>query len=337
MIKLALIGAGVHGYSHAQAIAALRRAGRHVEIEIVVDPVIARAAALADEFGVPNHGPPDLLAHASVDAVDICTNLDAHLTIALACVELGKPTLIESPLASTLEQAAAIIAAFTLADVPLFPGHSERFDPALRRLRASVVDGSLGDVGVVAVHRAQGHSRADGLSAWPYDSQPTSGRVLRLGIHDIDLACWLVNAAPVRVSSVGRRLAADRPESWASYSVQTVFSDGALALVTASWDVNSAEFQRLTCLAIGSIGRASHDSAHDDLVALPHPSGHAALGRAVAVRDQLAHWLDCITFGVEPVLTPDDARRSLAVALAADRSLAQSGIPVRLDEFHHGS
>lgn len=332
MIRLALVGAGVHAHDHARAVASLRAAGRDVRIELVVDPVTARAAGLAGEFGVPHCGAPDLLGQVDVDAADVCAPTDAHVALAETCAGLGLPTLIEKPLAPTLAGADRILDAFATAGVPLFPGHSTRFDPVARHLHSVASDGALGEVGLVAIHHAQGYAWADGWRAWQHDAVRSGGRIVHLGIHDLDLACWLVGAAPVQVAAIGRPQAPGRAGSWASYSLQATFANGALALVTATWDVVPAELMRKTCLVIGSLGRASHDSADDELLVSGARAGSAPVGYAPALQGQINHWLDCIEGRAEPVVTPRQARTALALAVAGEQSAAAGGETIAIEE-----
>ncbi len=306
----------------------LRSAGREVRIELVVDPVLLRAGALAGEVGAPHHGPAQLLETVPVDAVIVCASTDAHLGLARVCAATAVPTLIDKPLAATLEQADEIVAAFANAGVSLFPGQSTRFHPSLRRLKVMIEAGKLGDVGLIATHHAQGYAWPGAWRAWQHEPERSGGQIVHLGIHDIDLTCWLAGAAPSRVRAVGRSLVPGRLGSWASYAVQASFSNGALGLVTGSWDVIPPEVKRKTCLVVGSAGRAGHDSARDDFPALPGRSPDAPAGYPIALRDQLAHWLDCIEHGAEPIVTPGQARTSLAVALATERSARDDGRPV---------
>jgi UDP-N-acetylglucosamine 3-dehydrogenase len=207
VIRLALAGAGAHGRDHARAVEMLRSAGRDVRIELVVDLVPSMASALAGAFGVPAHGPAQLLETVRVDAVIVCAGTDDHLGLARICAELPVPTLIDKPLATTLEHADEIVAAFVNAGVPLFPGQSTRFHPALRRLKALIEDGRLGDVGLVATHHAQGYAWPGAWHAWRHEPARSGGQIVHLGIHDIDLTCWLAGAPPSWVRAVFNNMA----------------------------------------------------------------------------------------------------------------------------------
>jgi predicted dehydrogenase len=331
VIRLALAGAGAHGRDHALAIETLRRTGRDARIDLVVDPVLTRARALAGEIGASHHGPPELLETVPVDAVIVCASTDAHLELAGVCAALAVPALIDKPLAATLEDADEIVATFAHAGVPLFPGQSTRFHPTLRRLKALIEDGELGDLGLIAAHHIQGYAWPGAWRAWQHDPGRSGGQIVHLGIHDIDLACWLAGSAPSRVRAVACRLVPGRPGSWASYAMQASFSNGALGLVTGSWDAVPADVQRKKCLVVGSAGRAGHDSARDEFAALPGRPPGAPAGYAIALRDQLGHWLDCLEQGAEPIVTPSQARTSLAVALATERSARDDGTPVAVE------
>src|SRR5690606_4209274 len=116
-VGVALIGAGVFGERHAQAYS------RHhaVEFVAVCDLNEERARAVAEHYGA-HYATGDyraLLADPAVRAVSIALPDHLHREVAVAAAEAGKDILVEKPLATTVEDAEAIVAAAERAGVKL--------------------------------------------------------------------------------------------------------------------------------------------------------------------------------------------------------------------------
>src|SRR5207248_2608437 len=95
-----------------------------------------------------------------------------HRSVACECLAAGIPVLVEKPMARSLEEADAMIAAAAHAGVPLAVGHTERFNPAVAAAR-SLVD----DPRFIEVHR---------LGTFP-DRSLDIDVVFDLMIHDLDV------------------------------------------------------------------------------------------------------------------------------------------------------
>jgi predicted dehydrogenase len=334
-VRIAIVGAGLHGHDHARALAALQTAGRDVQLAAVVDAAPDRAAALAGAFGVDRSGPPTLLEDLDVDAVDVCAPTDRHREIAETCARRRLPTLIEKPLAPNLADADAIIDAFARTDTLLVPGHSTRFDPAARQVARALREG-LGRLGLLAVHVYQGYAWRDGWRAWQLDAARSGGRIVHLGIHDIDLVCWLAGAEPICIRAIGRRRSDERPGAWSSYALQLQFDGGAVATVTADWCATPAHVLRRTLLAIGADGRARYDSADDEHVVLGTGGPDRLAGYNASIRDQLRHWIDCLQGRAQPLVPVETPRTALRAALAAERTAASDGAVIDLGTDDRG-
>ena len=107
--RLAIIGAGlISESSHVPAALA----SMDISLDAIVDPVTARATALARKFGVNPTIAADIGAIAGkVDGAVIATPNHTHKDIALRCIDAGVPVLIEKPLASSYADGLAILEA----------------------------------------------------------------------------------------------------------------------------------------------------------------------------------------------------------------------------------
>src|SRR5689334_15853808 len=140
-LGFAIIGAGMVARYHATAIE--RTAGARLVAICRADQ--ARAEETAAQFGVPCLADyTELLARDDVDAVCICTPSGMHAEQAIAAARAGKHVLVEKPIALTLADADAMIAACAQAGVRLGVALQRRTDPAFQRVYAAVGAGQLG-------------------------------------------------------------------------------------------------------------------------------------------------------------------------------------------------
>src|SRR4051812_28752173 len=113
-VRFAILGAGMIAGYHQAAIAAHAPAA---ELVAVGHHYPARCAELSARFGVPCRSVEDVLADADVDAVCICTPSGEHAAQAIAAARAGKHVLVEKPMALSLSEADAMIAACDRAGV----------------------------------------------------------------------------------------------------------------------------------------------------------------------------------------------------------------------------
>ncbi|MCE1228586.1 MAG: Gfo/Idh/MocA family oxidoreductase, partial [Firmicutes bacterium] len=134
-LRVAVSGVGSLGQHHARIAAASERA----ELVAVVDPSEARGREIAEKFGtawVPSLA--DVLDR--VDAVQIAAPTGFHHGIGVEVLAAGKHIIMEKPLAATLSEGQALLAALAQAraaqpKLVAAVGHLERFNPAVQALR----------------------------------------------------------------------------------------------------------------------------------------------------------------------------------------------------------
>ena len=182
-LRVGVIGAGAMGSSHIQMLADWVPAARVVAVydadEARAKDVAAGVGAEASASGVA------LIASSDVDAVLIAAPDPLHEELALTCLEAGKPTLCEKPLATTLEGSRRVVQAeVDLGRRLIQVGFMRRFDPAYLELRSAVQDGAVGDVRAMhCLHRnAQAHPTAT-----------SDGVLVNSMIHEFDSVPWLLD------------------------------------------------------------------------------------------------------------------------------------------------
>ena len=146
VIHIGIVGLGAAGRAFLPAIAA------HPgwQLVAVADPVQHVREHATRELGVSAYASlEDLLAHAGLDAVYIATPTDLHLAhVTLACAA-KKHVLVEKPMATTVAEASAMIAAADAAGVRLLVGHSHSYDMPIKAMRELIAGGTLGRVRMV--------------------------------------------------------------------------------------------------------------------------------------------------------------------------------------------
>jgi len=175
-LKLAVIGAGHMGRYHADKFARLPG----VELVAVVDPDPARAT-ISDFRTVLDR----------IDAAVVAVPTDRHHEVARACLEKGVHVLVEKPIATTIEEADALIALAREKGLLLQVGHVERYNKAFQALTARMDRPMF----IEAERLAEFKQRGAEVNV-----------VLDLMIHDLDLAVALARSEVQAVSACGFRV-----------------------------------------------------------------------------------------------------------------------------------
>lgn len=193
-VRFGLIGCGVMGADHARI---LRNDVAGAELVAVHDADPTRAAAVAAGDCRIHAEATAVIADPAVDAVLIASPDATHAPLTLAALAAGKPVLCEKPMAATLDEARAVVAAEAALGRRLVQiGFMRRFDPGYRALRTAVADESLGrPLFLHCIHR-------NGVGP----DYVTSDLVLANScVHEIDIARFVLGEDPVRVRVIGAR------------------------------------------------------------------------------------------------------------------------------------
>jgi len=181
--RMAIVGCGRIASSHLQAIVA----SPLTELAALVDPTVDRAQALAARYGVApktTASVEDLLSQ--VDGVVIATPNDTHADLAVTCLKAGVSTLIEKPLAASVNEGERICRAAEDAGVALAVGYVTRFRDNVRLVARLLRDGTFGNVRRFAYQYGSRGGWAP-LSGYNLDRAASGGGVLVVtGTHFLD-------------------------------------------------------------------------------------------------------------------------------------------------------
>lgn len=302
-LKAGVIGAGVFGGHHARKYASF--AG--VDLIGVHDPDDERATILAADLGaraVPGEALDALFAEA--DLITLASPALTHASLAVRALELGAHIYVEKPLATTVQEAEAILGSARDHGRIVACGHQER-----------IVFEAMG-----LFSTAEKPVRIEAVREGPWTGRSTDiSVVLDLMIHDLDLALRLAGAPPATASATGRALQGvllDEAEA------EIRFEDGLVAVFRAS---RAAPERRRAMrvvyeggdLDIDFIGRTFTDSTGcgfaPDFAATPR--GRDPLAASVA------DFVEAVRGDRDrPTVTGAEAADALALALAVELAAA---------------
>ncbi len=194
-LKVGLIGA--HAWAEKAHLPGYA-AHPGVELAAICDVVPERARAMAEMFGATttytDHR--ELLADPTIEMIDVCTPTETHLPLSLAAIAAGKHVLSEKPLHTLAAPAFEAAAAAKAAGVRSKLGFTFRYSPAIRKLKAWINAGELGEI--FHIHGFEQNSqfldpdfplRQFSTSA-PRDKLVPSS-IIGYGSHLVDLMRWL--------------------------------------------------------------------------------------------------------------------------------------------------
>ncbi|MDH5245558.1 MAG: Gfo/Idh/MocA family oxidoreductase [Betaproteobacteria bacterium] len=183
-VRIAVAGAGQIGKRHIEFI--VKNDG--CALAAIADPAPA-AASLAHDLNVPIYPSlSDLLARDRPDGVILASPNQMHADQALACIAAGVPTLVEKPVAHTLEAGLRLCEAAEAGNVPVLVGHHRRHSAIMAKAVEVIATGALGKivavVGTALFYKAENEGYYDGAFSWR--REPGGGPILLNMIHEID-------------------------------------------------------------------------------------------------------------------------------------------------------
>jgi phthalate 4,5-cis-dihydrodiol dehydrogenase len=146
------MGLGIAGLGMAGAVM-VQAAAAHpgVVLRAAADLQAGPRQAFARDFNARAYEDVrQLCEDTAVEVVYVATPHQFHAAHAILAAEHGKHIILEKPMALTLHECDAIIAAAERNRVQLIVGHTHAFDPAVRAMRAIIAQGELGRLGMIA-------------------------------------------------------------------------------------------------------------------------------------------------------------------------------------------
>ncbi|MGV9688759.1 Gfo/Idh/MocA family oxidoreductase [Streptomyces sp. NPDC003444] len=230
ILRIALAGGGAFGAKHA---AALRRVDG-VEVTAVVSGDLDSARKFAAEQGVGRAvaSLDEVLAMDDVDAVVLATPTPLHAEQTLACLEAGKHVQVEIPLADSLGDAEACLAAQERTGLVAMVGHTRRFNPSHQWVRRRI---EAGEFGIQQMDVQTYFFRRKNLNALGEPRTWTDHLLWHHAAHTVDLFAYQTGSPIVRANAIQGPI---HPELGIAMdmSIQLRAENGALCTLSLSFN-----------------------------------------------------------------------------------------------------
>jgi len=330
MITVGLVGAGFMGEMHANCYASLRNA----KVVGVADIEKKRSSALASKCGAKAYSCLDSMVKAeNPDVIDITLPTFLHCEYVTRAAKLGKHVLCEKPMASTVAEADRMIAATKKARVKFMVAHCLRFWPEYVALKRIADSKKLGKI-TSACFARMSPTPDWGWKNWLLDPKKSGSALVDLHIHDTDFILYLLGK-PRSVSASAVKTKIGYSHVYATYD----YPDKAV-IALGGWDLPPQYPFNMSFRVNFEKGVVEFDSGRSPSIQVyegrkkpyepridkPTTKSGASGGNISDLGgyfNEINYFLDCIEEGKSPkVVTPKDARNSLAVVLAEQRSAA---------------
>ena len=244
MIGIGIIGSGAIAQAHANAF---KEFEDRCEVLAVCDLYVDKAQVLIEKNGLKNAKAykeiEEVLALKGIDAISICLPPSTHAEAAIKALEAGKHVLVEKPMATSLAECDAMIAAAEKSGKVLSPVAQNRFKTPNYRIKTMIQGGEAGKVLYAAVNSLwwRGTSYHDIWWRGTWDVE-CGGSVTSQAVHHLDLLLWMLGR-PDRVTGIITNVAHDNSEC-EDLGMAIMEYPGMLVQFTASI-VNHDELQEL--------------------------------------------------------------------------------------------
>ncbi len=271
-----------------------------------------------------------------LDAVVVATPPTTHRAVGVQALMAGLHTMVEKPLAATVEDAETLVRIAAARRRILMVGHTFEYNPAVRKLKEIIRSGELGRILYINTAR---------LSLGLY--QRDCNVIWDLAPHDISIISYLLDEIPRRVSVWAQRNLGDIHADMAYLRLEFE-SSAAPAFVHLSW-LSPHKVRRVTVVGEKKmvvyndmsdnerirIYDAGVDPAHGDELSSSHAmpvtyrtgdivSPYVPFAEPLLVQD--AHFVECVRTGQRPN-TPGERGLEIVRVLAATDRATETGAP----------
>jgi glucose-fructose oxidoreductase len=324
--KLGIAIAGLGGYATGQLAPALKLT-QHVELRGVITGSPEKGRQWAREFGFPeNHiysydRMSRLADNRDIDIVYVVTPNALHLAHSSAAAWAGKHVICEKPLALTVSECDAMLAACRANNVKLSVGYRLQFEPHFNELKRLARAGDFGALkkmnGGLSFKMTRPQWRAERKLAG-------GGPLMDLGIYAVQAACMAAGANPIAITA--RELPKNRPQFFRDVE-ETIewtmeFANGAKGEFSTSYDQGLDRF------------RAEGDKGWIEIApafqygALKATTSRGPFAPAVPPSQQAVQMDDfalCVREGRESPVSGEMGRRDMVIIEAIYASAQQDG------------
>ena len=355
-LRIGILGSGGIATAEYGVLPNLHHYASTVTLAAIADVVVERAAAVAEQFGIPAvfGSLEEMIAGAELDAIVNLTPIPFHYDTSRVILERGLHLATEKPLAATMEQADHLIRLAESAGLTIVCAPPDMlFEPYER---AAEIVGS-GQIGKVAFARVRSSHEGPGGGPLGWDSDPSwfyragSGPLLDMGVYGIHEITGILGPAkrvvafagttdPVREVRGGLFAGLQMPvETDDNNLFMLDFGDSTFAVIDGSYNLLASKSPKVELFGRKGVLNILRPDAPDlevyktDL--MPGTDGwiepgeplvtsvkRATYGRAIMV----GHLAECIREGRQPVLSAQHARHALEIMLGVELSARENRI-----------
>jgi len=326
-LKVAVIGVGSMGRHHARNYAEIKG----VDLVAVSDTDKSLGERVASEFNTKFYQDyNELLESEKPELVSIAVPTKWHFPVALDVIRSKTHTLIEKPIAFSINEAEEIILQAKKAKIKLTVGHIERFNPAILKLKDLIEKGKLGTIISVMARRA---------GTIPPRIKDANV-ILDIGVHDIDLINFILGRQPINVYASGGKAVLKKQEDYADILLEYPVSKEGLS-VTGHIQVNWITPVKIRKINVtGTKGYAVLNLISQELYFFDTNYTHVfdnfedfvgkfkeSKGRLIKVsrkeplRAQLEYFVNSVKNGRAPLVSPEEAISALRTAVVATETI----------------
>jgi predicted dehydrogenase len=229
-VTVGIVGAGIMGSQHARIYSELG----HARLAGVADIDLKKAEAVAARHGARAFADyRAMLDLPEVDAIHIATPDHLHVRPVLDALAAGKHVLVEKPLATTVEDALAIVEASKRARRHVMVNYTHRWAAPYSYARAVIASGKIGKPLMVYARKDDAIWAATEMMSWTSATSSAS----YLSTHDIDLVLWWLDTDVESVYALGVKevLKARGIDTEDAIQALVRFSSGAIGTFESCW------------------------------------------------------------------------------------------------------
>lgn len=332
-LRIGVVGVGSFGRNHARVYSEMQKRGEPVELAAVCDSDPERAAELAIEFRAQAYTSIEqMLAKSGIHAASVCVPTVHHAEVATKLLNACVHVLIEKPVTKTLAESDALHALATEKKCVAMVGHLERFNPAVRAVQKLITTPMFFEVHRLSIFTPR---------ALDVDV------VLDLMIHDLDIVLSLLGTAATAVRAVGLPILSKKVDI---ANARVEFASGCVANFTASrvstervrkmrffqprqyLSVDYAK-QDVFAISVSPMAAATNNLAGtmasmEAAISAGMPAPGLTMQRPEVEREEplmaeLREFVHAVREGRPPMITVEDGRKALSLALDVTHAIEQ--------------
>lgn len=338
-LKVAVIGCGsISQYRHLPEY----HQNKSVQIVALCDVVASRAEAMQELYGGTVYTDyQELLKNETVDLVSVCLPNALHAPVSIAALDSGAHVLCEKPMATTKDEAEAMIEASEKSGKTLMIAHNQRFVRSHQKAKELIAEGAIGKV--YSFRTTFGHGgpegwSVDGANSWFFRKEDAViGAMGDLGVHKADLIRYILGEEFTDVSAMVETNAKDGITVDDNAVCLLKSASGAIGTLTASWAYKANENNATVIYGEKGELRLEDDPNYSLIATYTDGSKvNYELGKiqSNAEGEQTStgvidHFVEAVSTHTTPLIDGEEGKKSLEIILAAMES-SQTGKNVKL-------